>query len=65
MANFAKHLVFELFQRDELKGKNCAGVQGKQGIGNDPRTELVQMQHLKDIELLIKILNVCRNCSYM
>ena len=36
MANFAKNLVFELFKRDELVGKNCAGVKGKQGIGNDP-----------------------------
>ena len=42
MANFAKNLVFELFKRDELIGKNCAGVKGKQGIGCDPRMDVVR-----------------------
>ena len=42
MPNYAKNLVFELFRQDELIGKNCAGVKGKQGIGSDPRMETVR-----------------------
>ena len=62
MANFAKNLVFELFKRDELVGKNCAGVKGKQGIGNDPRMELVQQQTFKKYRVTDKntAWNVCR-----
>ena len=62
MANFAKDLVFEVFKRDELIGKNCADVKGKQGIGNDPQMELVQQQTFKKYRVTDKntAWNVCR-----
>ena len=41
MPNYAKNLVFELFDGRELLGKNCAGVKGKKGIGCDPRMDIV------------------------
>ena len=41
MPNYAKNLVFELFERQELLGKNCPGVKGKTGIGCDPRMDIV------------------------
>lgn len=42
MTNYAKNLVFELFKRNELVGKNCAGVKGKQGIGGDSRMAIIK-----------------------
>ena len=42
MANYAKNLVFELFKRNELVGKNYAGVKGKQGIGDDSRMAIIK-----------------------
>ena len=47
MTNYAKNLVFELFRQDELVNKNCAGVKGKQAIGNDPRMDSVREQTFK------------------
>ena len=47
MPNYAKNLVFELFERQELLGKNCAGVKGKAGIGCDPRMDIVRENTFK------------------
>lgn len=47
MPNYAKNLVFELFRQDELIGKNCAGVKGKQGISSDPRMDSVREHTFK------------------
>ena len=47
LPNYAKNLVFELFRRDELIGKKCAAVKGKQGIGSDPRMDSVREQTFK------------------
>ena len=47
MPNYAKNLVFELFRQDELVNKNCAGMKGKQAIGNDPRMDSVREQTFK------------------
>ncbi len=46
--NYAKKLVFKLFEKDELMGSNCAGVKGKRPLEEDHRMQLV-----KDVRLLI------------
>ena len=47
MPNYAKNLVFELFERQELLGKNYAGVKGKAGIGANPRMDIVRENTFK------------------
>ena len=48
MANYAKNLVFELFKRNALAGKNCAGVKGKQGVGDDSRMAIIKENVFKE-----------------
>ena len=52
MPNYAENLVFELFRRDELIGKNCAGVKGKQGIGSGPRMDTVREHTFKRYQVM-------------
>ena len=54
MANYAKNLLFELFKRNELVGKNCAGVKGKQGVGDDSRMAIIKENVFKEQDSLTK-----------
>ena len=42
MGNYAKNLVFKIFNRDELYGSNCAGVKGKRSLESDQRMQMVK-----------------------
>ena len=42
MGNYAKNLVFKLFEKDELVGSNCIGAKGKRSLETDQRMQLVK-----------------------
>ena len=42
LGNYAKNLVFKLFQKDELHGSNCVGAKGKKAIKAGQRMDLVK-----------------------
>ena len=47
VSNFAKNLVFEMFNTEELKESNCAGTQGKKSLEKDPRMESIKEMTFK------------------
>jgi hypothetical protein len=42
MSNFAKNLVFKLFNSQELQGSNCSGMKGKKSLEKDHRMSLIK-----------------------
>ncbi len=47
MSNFAKNLVFKLFNSQELQGSNCSGMKGKKSLEKDHRMSLIKEVVLK------------------
>ena len=42
MGNYAKNLVFKLFEKDELVGSNCIAAKGKRSLETDKQMQLVK-----------------------
>ncbi|CAB4032483.1 Hypothetical predicted protein, partial [Paramuricea clavata] len=55
ISNFAKNLVFELFEAEELKDSNCSGVHQKKSLERDPHMDLIK----ESILIFVILENLC------
>ena len=62
ISNFAKNLVFELFEPEELKDSNCSGAHQKKSLERDPRMDLIKESIFKkfQVEDKTKAWSACR-----
>ncbi len=62
ISNFAKNLVFELFEAEELKDSNCSGAHQKKSLERDPRMDLIKESIFKkfQVEDKTKAWSACR-----
>lgn len=42
ISNYAKNLVFSVFDKEELKDSNCSGAHEKRSLESDPRMDLIK-----------------------